>query len=267
MYPAVVSSTSHQHLTTEAPLIGRASLPSNLPNPALIDDTQPALVPPVKKSHARKQPEGHIPRPRNAFILFRCDFVAQKKIPASVEPDHRNISRIVGRIWKAMSDEARRPWIEEAKRERERHKRLYPQYRYAPSSAASTAALKEKKAQSQQTMGVLPVWEAVSPTKSSETSPPQPIQGLQEREVPQVEMGSPSGAVAPDDPWGTSTPQDSGDRVASHTPSGGPSFVYPNSWESPCHFPEHWSFTGTAEPQHCSPHADTATLECFKSGN
>jgi hypothetical protein len=125
-----------------------------------------------KKSHARKQPQGHIPRPRNAFILFRCDFVAQKKIPASVEPDHRNISRIVGRIWKAMSDEDRRPWVEEAKKEREKHKRLYPLYRYSPTSAATaaTTALKEKRAQNQrirESMGVLPTWELASHTKDS----------------------------------------------------------------------------------------------------
>ena len=270
MYPAATQSTSHQHLTTEAFLIGRDSLPSNLPNPALIDDSQPAPVPPVKKSHARKQPEGHIPRPRNAFILFRCDFVAQKKIPASVEPDHRNISRIVGRIWKAMSDEARRPWIEEAKRERENHKRLYPQYRYAPSSTVSTAAgtaLKEKKAQSQkirERMGVLPVWEVVSPAKNSVMSPPQPIQGLQEREAPQVGMGSRPGAAASDDPWGTPISQHSGDSVASNASSRSPSFVYSNGWESPCHFQQHWSPAGSAEPQHCSPHAGSVTLECFK---
>lgn len=57
---------------------------------------------PKKKSHARKQPAGHIPRPRNAFILFRCLFVSQQAVPASVEKDHRNISRIAGRVWKSM---------------------------------------------------------------------------------------------------------------------------------------------------------------------
>lgn len=67
---------------------------------ATLDDI--ANAGPKKKSHARKQPAGHIPRPRNAFILFRCLFVSQQSVPASVEKDHRNISRIAGRVWKAM---------------------------------------------------------------------------------------------------------------------------------------------------------------------
>jgi HMG (high mobility group) box len=271
MYPTVTASTSQQHPTAEAPLINSDPRSSILPNPAPIDDAQQALGPPAKKSHARRQPEGHIPRPRNAFILFRSDFVAQKKIPASVEPDHRNISRIVGRIWKAMSDEARQPWIEEAKRERERHKRLYPQYRYAPSSATSSVAgtaLKEKRAQNQkirESMGVLPPWEVASQTSISLLSSPQPIQGFQQREVPQTNMHSQPRVAASDDSWSISTVQDSEGSVASHALPEDPSFIYSNSWEPPCQFqPQHWSFPGTAEPQHCSPNADTVTLECFK---
>ncbi|KDQ49739.1 hypothetical protein JAAARDRAFT_113690, partial [Jaapia argillacea MUCL 33604] len=85
---------------------------------------------PTRKSHARKQPPGHIPRPANAFILFRSDFVRKKKIPASVEHDHRNISRIAGKIWKAMEPEERKPWEVLAEEERRRHKEKYPGYRY-----------------------------------------------------------------------------------------------------------------------------------------
>ncbi|KAI0308485.1 high mobility group box domain-containing protein, partial [Amylostereum chailletii] len=71
-----------------------------------------------------------IPRPRNAFILFRCDFVAQKKVPASVEHDHRNISRIAGKIWQEMSERQRAPWVKMAEQEKEIHRRKYPGYRY-----------------------------------------------------------------------------------------------------------------------------------------
>lgn len=111
----------------------------------------PTYVPvdPTKKSHAKKQPAGHIPRPRNAFILFRCDFVRQKKIPEDVENDHRNISRIVGKIWREMTDEDKGPWVKMAEKEKEIHCLRYPNYRYAPSAkdeeedpgAAGAAAL------------------------------------------------------------------------------------------------------------------------------
>ncbi|KAF5319599.1 hypothetical protein D9619_008358 [Psilocybe cf. subviscida] len=91
----------------------------------------------TKKSHARKQPAGHIPRPRNAFILFRCNFVDQDKIPASVERDHRNISRIVGSLWRKMSDAEKEPWVRMADDEKRAHFLAYPGYRFSRSLASN----------------------------------------------------------------------------------------------------------------------------------
>jgi hypothetical protein len=39
---------------------------------------------------------GYIPRPANAFMLFRADFVRQKHVPGSVEASHGSLSRIIG---------------------------------------------------------------------------------------------------------------------------------------------------------------------------
>ena len=107
---------------------------------------QPTYVPPdpTKKSHARRQPHGHVARPRNAFILFRCDFVRQKKVPADVESDHRNISRIAGSVWREMTVEDKAPWVEMAEAEKEVHMKLNPGYRYSPG-VGSTTALKRRK--------------------------------------------------------------------------------------------------------------------------
>ena len=93
---------------------------------------EPIYTPPdpKKKLHAKKQPKGHIPRPRNAFILFRCDFVRQKTIPTEVEKDHRNISRIVGQIWRQMDDKQKEPWVLMAEREKMAHSKLYPGYKF-----------------------------------------------------------------------------------------------------------------------------------------
>lgn len=69
-----------------------------------------------KKSHARKvspifpgrakltlptpqRPQNHIPRPRNAFILFRKHVVDSKLIPPEVEIRHQNISVVVAKMW------------------------------------------------------------------------------------------------------------------------------------------------------------------------
>ncbi|KAF9459887.1 high mobility group box domain-containing protein, partial [Collybia nuda] len=71
-----------------------------------------------------------VPRPRNAFILFRCDFVRQGKVPTDVENDHRNISRIAGRVWREMSVREREPWVKMAEEEKKMHGRVHPGYRY-----------------------------------------------------------------------------------------------------------------------------------------
>ena len=254
-------SASHQLPTKGPPLTaGRELRPSAIPNSTPTpDDAQPALESLAKKSHARRQPEGHIPRPRNAFILFRCDFVAQKKIPASVEPDHRNISRIVGRIWKAMSEEDRRPWVEEAKREREKHKRLYPQYRYSPSSTATAApSLKEKRSHYQkvrESMGVLPAWEVTPRTGSpAQSSLSQPTQELQRHEVPQAEILPQMQDIPSGVPWRQPEGLDCWGSAAPPTMSGELSSAQPVSWEVLSQSQQDWSLVGSAEPHRCPSH-------------
>ncbi|KAG0706989.1 hypothetical protein DFH29DRAFT_872018 [Suillus ampliporus] len=127
--PSFSLSDSPQNCASDS-----TSSPSTLPDaiqlpiPGLAD-----LAPKANRtSHARRQPSGHIPRPRNAFILFRCDFVQQKKIPGNVERDHRNLSRIAGKIWRGMKKEQQKPWIDLALQEKERHAKMYPGYKYMP---------------------------------------------------------------------------------------------------------------------------------------
>lgn len=143
---------SSPELSTHSPSSNSSSnLPSKCPSPATLDTAlpihgrtpvYPGLIAASKKSHARKQPAGHIPRPRNAFIIFRCDFVKQKRVPESVENDHRNISRIVGRIWQEMSDAEKFPWVEMAQREKEQHAKKYPGYRYTPVGSHSSSKVR-----------------------------------------------------------------------------------------------------------------------------
>lgn len=118
-------ASSDQASSTTSPY--NLAIAASLPIP-----TAPSLSPPTttKKSHARKQPIGHIPRPRNAFILFRCDLVRQGKIPGSIEQDPNNISRIAGSIWRGMTEEQKAPWVEMARREKEEHGMKYPPYRF-----------------------------------------------------------------------------------------------------------------------------------------
>ncbi|KIY68446.1 hypothetical protein CYLTODRAFT_326150, partial [Cylindrobasidium torrendii FP15055 ss-10] len=70
-----------------------------------------------------------VPRPRNAFILFRCDFVRQKVVPEEYERDHCNLSRIAGAVWNVMSKSDKAPWIDLAQLEKKEHAERYPHLR------------------------------------------------------------------------------------------------------------------------------------------
>lgn len=54
-------------------------------------------------------------------------------MPANVENDHRNISRIVGSVWREMTNEEKDPWVQMAETEKKLHAEIYPGYRYTPS--------------------------------------------------------------------------------------------------------------------------------------
>jgi hypothetical protein len=157
-----------------------------------------------------------------------------------------------------MSDEDRRPWIEEAMRERERHKRLYPKYRYSPSSTATAAApspLKEKRTRYQkirESMGVLPAWE-VSPYTGSSTRSSQSLSAPELRlpEVPQPEMLPRPGNILSEVPWRIPTTMDCGGSAAYHNMSGELSFTQPVNWETPSQSQQDWSVANNTDPQHC----------------
>uniref|UniRef100_V5E5I4 HMG box domain-containing protein n=3 Tax=Kalmanozyma brasiliensis (strain GHG001) TaxID=1365824 RepID=V5E5I4_KALBG len=105
-------------------------------------------LPPSKRpgvSHARKTPPNHIKRPRNAYILFRSHTVSQKLIPKEVEHDHRNISRIIAHMWKSLAPEDRAYYEKMAKDEKERHKQLFPDYRYQPTTRRTEVSKRNVK--------------------------------------------------------------------------------------------------------------------------
>lgn len=93
---------------------------------------------PSGKSHARKQPPGHIPRPRNPFILFRCAVLAQETFPPHLnregKKDHKSISRFVGDLWNALDCAQRKPWEELAEREKTHHAEVHGLGGYAEKS-------------------------------------------------------------------------------------------------------------------------------------
>ncbi|GAA6000380.1 HMG-box domain-containing protein [Rhodotorula paludigena] len=101
---------------------------------------------PKKKKHGRKFSVGHVPRPRNAFILFRSHAVTSGLIPRSVGiNDHKNISKVVGSVWRGLSAPERRKWDELAEEEKRLHKERYPDYVFRPKQKGQRAAVGEGK--------------------------------------------------------------------------------------------------------------------------
>jgi hypothetical protein len=84
-------------------------------------------------SHTRNRKEGHIPRPPNAFMVFRS-WLWNKDNLKSIERDNRNVSRIAGRYWNELSEAERAPFRCMAEEAKARHAQLYPEYRYSPGS-------------------------------------------------------------------------------------------------------------------------------------
>ena len=58
---------------------------------------KPAQPATRKRLPPGKRPsQGYIPRPPNAFMLFRADFVKQRHVPGSIETNHGSLSKIIG---------------------------------------------------------------------------------------------------------------------------------------------------------------------------
>jgi len=81
----------------------------------------------------------HIPRPPNAFILYRSDIIrrykeAQKTSPggAAEEKKQQTFSKVAGEGWRKLSDEERQVWLDLAEERKLAHQERFPEYRFAP---------------------------------------------------------------------------------------------------------------------------------------
>lgn len=101
--------------------------------------------PPRKPTHSKKKPEDHIPRPPNAFILFRSSFIKGQHVPTEVETNHSTLSKIIGLTWKNLPNDERLFWHAKAKAALDEHKRKFPQYAFRPSQSRNKGAPDKRK--------------------------------------------------------------------------------------------------------------------------
>ncbi|KAK0488855.1 hypothetical protein IW261DRAFT_1602697 [Armillaria novae-zelandiae] len=124
----------------------------------MMDEDEETLFPasteprPAPKRKGKSRDPNHVPRPANAFMLFRADFVRQKHIPGSIETNHGSLSKIIGGIWHGLPLNEKKKWDARARQEKARHKKQYPDYQFRPvhnkskaKGRAKTKGTKSKK--------------------------------------------------------------------------------------------------------------------------
>jgi len=111
-----------------SPIIDVPSLQSSLFPPSIPSDC-PA---PRRSGHNKRKPENHIPRPPNAFILFRSAFIRNQHVSTKVETSHSTLSKIIGLTWQNLPNEERQVWHQKAKLALKDHKRRFPDYAFRP---------------------------------------------------------------------------------------------------------------------------------------
>jgi HMG (high mobility group) box len=115
-------------------------------------DSSPSLFPstqdnagPRKPGHGKKKADDYIPRPPNAFILFRSSFIKSRHVSTEVETNHSTLSKIIGLTWQNMPHEERQFWHTKAKVAQAEHKRKFPDYAFRPSHMKSKCAAEKRK--------------------------------------------------------------------------------------------------------------------------
>ena len=88
-----------------------------------------------------EEDDDKVKRPMNAFMVWSRKM--RKKI-ADENPKMHNseISKRLGTQWKALSEDEKRPYIDEAKRLREAHMKKHPNYKYKPKRKKPQPAIR-----------------------------------------------------------------------------------------------------------------------------
>ncbi|KAH9161929.1 hypothetical protein EDB89DRAFT_2028227 [Lactarius sanguifluus] len=132
--PAVTPGTFTEESFIDSTETTSSLFPSNL------DGTVPR-----KPGHGKKKAEDHIPRPPNAFILFRSSFIKSRHVSTEVETNHSTLSKIIGLTWQNMPHEERQFWHSKAKLAQAEHKRKFPDYAFRPSHVRSKGGAAAEK--------------------------------------------------------------------------------------------------------------------------
>ncbi|KAL1671675.1 hypothetical protein EV122DRAFT_284702 [Schizophyllum commune] len=110
-----------------------------------VSDAQDCRGPPatasasdISSQRTNNATKNRIPRPANAFILFRADFTKNHTLPDGIERSNGTLSKIASSEWKNLSPEGRGFWYRRADEAKIAHQAKYPEYRFRPVYRKST---------------------------------------------------------------------------------------------------------------------------------
>ncbi|XP_028842042.1 transcription factor SOX-10 [Denticeps clupeoides] len=89
------------------------------------------LVPMPVRVNSGSKSKPHVKRPMNAFMVWAQ--AARRKLADQYPHLHNaELSKTLGKLWRLLNENDKRPFIEEAERLRKQHKKDYPEYKYQP---------------------------------------------------------------------------------------------------------------------------------------
>ncbi|KAL1736004.1 hypothetical protein EV714DRAFT_267543 [Schizophyllum commune] len=100
------------------------------PPPTYIHSLPPGPLA-ARSRPAAKKP--HVPRPPNAFMLFRSDYLRKTQ---HSEKRQQHLSRLAGEEWHKLKEEERMKWMALAASVAQKHSEEHPTYRFTPAPRA-----------------------------------------------------------------------------------------------------------------------------------